>query len=225
MTADSGIATVERADRARGVADVCAPHWCHWIAVTFQGPSSGPELKHRGILEAKSDEVKKTKKKNNACVRIRPRTCVGEWHEIRIIPHSVPVAKQTGCNVCEMTFALPEEFRRFTELGLRIQSGGEEGSRARAERERASHEVGKQKERSGQVDGGNKKKTWHQMEGHEAQTPPGNWTNQLSSTLKKVRKSTERACTLFHHGMREFQANRLKKKKKKRSVSLFTPER
>lgn len=63
MTADSGIATVERADRARGVADVCAPHWCHWIAVTFQGPSSGPELKHRGILEAKSDEVKKTKKK------------------------------------------------------------------------------------------------------------------------------------------------------------------
>lgn len=134
------------------------------------------------------------------------------------------MAKQTGCYVCEMTFALPEEFRRFTELGLRIQSGGEEGSRARAERERASHEVGKQKERSGQVDGGNKKKTWHQMEGHEAQTPPGNWTNQLSSTLKKVRKSTERACTLFHHGMREFQANRLKKKKKKVCLTLYSRE-
>lgn len=49
----------------------------------------------------------------------------------------------------------------------------------------------------------------------EVQTPPGNWTNELSSTLKKVLKSTERACTLFHHRMREFQANRLKKKKKK----------
>lgn len=148
MTADSGIATVERADRARGVADVCAPHWCHWIAVTFQGPSSGPELKHRGILEAKSDEVKKEKKTNNMCVRIRPRTCVGEWHEIRIIPHSVPVAKQTGCNVCEMTFALPEEF------GVALSCGFAFGAEGRREAERGQSE-GEQV-----IKRGNKRKGW-----------------------------------------------------------------
>ncbi len=34
---------------------------------------------------------------------------VGGWHEIKIA-HTLPVAKQTEYNVCEMTFALPEEF-------------------------------------------------------------------------------------------------------------------
>ena len=37
----------------------------------------------------------------------------------------------------------------------------------------------------------------------------------LSSTLKKVLKSTQRACTVFHLRMRQFQANAPKKKKKK----------
>lgn len=92
--------------------------------------------------------------------------------------------------------------------------GRREAERGQSESEQVM-KWGNKRKGVGRLTVGIKKKTWHQMEGHEAQTPPGNWTNQLSSTLKKVRKSTERACTLFHHGMREFQANRLKKKKKK----------
>ena len=108
----------------------------------ISGPSSGPELKHRGILEAKSDEVKKTKNKknNNVCVRIRPHTCVGEWHEIRIIPHSVPVAKQTGCNVYEMTFALPEEF------GISLSCGFAFRAEARARESKSLNRERKGKE-------------------------------------------------------------------------------
>lgn len=64
------------------------------------GLRSRPELKHPSILDAKSDEVR-----YSMCVCV----CVGGWHKIKIT-HSLPVAKQTECNVCEMTFALPEEF-------------------------------------------------------------------------------------------------------------------
>lgn len=35
MTASTGIATAERAKRAKMMADVCATHECHWTAVTF----------------------------------------------------------------------------------------------------------------------------------------------------------------------------------------------
>lgn len=46
---------------------------------------------------------------DTVCVCICACVCVGGWHEIKIT-HTLPVAKQTECNVCEMTFALPEEF-------------------------------------------------------------------------------------------------------------------
>ena len=142
MTADSGTATVERADRARGVADVCAPHWCHWIAVTFQGPVLGQSSSTAASWRPNQMRSKKTKnkKKNNVCVRIRPHTCVGEWHEIRIIPHSVPVAKQTGCNVCEMTFALPEEF------GISLSCGFAFRAEARARESKSLNRERKGKE-------------------------------------------------------------------------------
>lgn len=70
------------------------------------------QLEH---LDAKSDEVKMF-----ICV------CVGGVgrHGIRIT-RGLPVATQTECNMCKMTFALPEEPDSFGELRLRVQRGPE----------------------------------------------------------------------------------------------------
>lgn len=72
------------------------------------------QLEH---LDAKSDEVK-----NSVFICV----CVGRLAGMRSeSPAASPVATQAECNMCKMTFALPEEPDSFGELRLCVQRGPE----------------------------------------------------------------------------------------------------